>query len=214
LTGEQRNGVAVKSAGGQGALDRELNAGGRVLAAEQHHVNDLAGGLRSSDALGDLGPQLVKTRGPVTAVAFLAQRQRPCERPRLALQKIEVVVELHARAVPAREALMSSDLAPVMPERDLPRADPRGDREASEARRNGVAVGADCRERFAIDAGRRFLPHPERLGGKISQEPPFSREALTDRALMAGDRPREVHRARLLEPLVELPDRRHPGDRH
>lgn len=50
----------------------------------------------------------IEARGPVTADAFLAQRHRPGERARLALQEIEVVVEFRARAVLARQPLITS----------------------------------------------------------------------------------------------------------
>ena len=107
---EQRDGAAVVRAGGQRAADRELDLLGGVLAAEQQHVDHLPGGLLAARALLDRRPQLIEARGPVAAVALLAQRERPRERARLAREQIEVVIELGADLMMAVQPLVAGDL--------------------------------------------------------------------------------------------------------
>ena len=72
---EHRDGAAVVGAGGERALDGELDPAGVMLAAEQEHVDHLPGGLGAAVADGERGPELVEAARPAAAFAFLAQRQ-------------------------------------------------------------------------------------------------------------------------------------------
>ena len=87
--GENRDRTPVDRAGGERATNRELHAGGSVVAAEQQHIDDLPGGVRASVAVGQPGPQLVEAVGPGTAVAFLGQRDGALQSARLVGEQLK-----------------------------------------------------------------------------------------------------------------------------
>ena len=122
--GEDRDRAPVDRAGGERATDRELHAGGAVVAAEQQHVDHLPGGVRASVTVGQPGPQLIEALRPRAAVALLGQRDRVLQSAGLSRQQLEVVVELGAGPELAVQPLMPGDLAADVVDRDLPGADP------------------------------------------------------------------------------------------
>ena len=102
------------------------------------------------------------------------------------------MIELRARAEAADEALVARDLAPVVADRDLARADPRPDLQAGERDRDRVAVLAHGDERLLIDARRRGLARVERLAGQLAQQRPLLGPRRADRQRPPDDPPTEV----------------------
>src|SRR5437764_467142 len=117
---ENRDGATVDRARGQRAADGELHPGGAVLAAEQHDVDHLPGSIRAPVALDQPGPQPVEAVRPLATIALLAERNGVLQPARLALQQLEVVIELDAGPELAVQPLMPRDLPPAMVDRDLP----------------------------------------------------------------------------------------------
>ena len=109
--GENGDRATVDRAGGERATDRELHAGGSVVAAEQQHVDHLPGGVRASVTVGQPGPQLVEAVGPGAAVALLGQRDGVLQPAGLVAKQLEVVIELGAGPELAVQPLMPGDLA-------------------------------------------------------------------------------------------------------
>ena len=111
--GEDLDGASVDRARSQGAADGELHPDRAVLAAEQHDIDHLPGGVRASVALGQPDPQPVEALRPRAPLAFLAERDGVLQAARLAREQLEVVVELGAGPELAVQPLMAGDLAAV-----------------------------------------------------------------------------------------------------
>ena len=80
-----------------------------MLAAEQHDVDHLRGRVRAPVAVGQRGPELVEADGPGAAVAFLGERDGVFQAAGLALEQLEVVIELGAGGELAVQALVTRD---------------------------------------------------------------------------------------------------------
>ena len=95
-----------------------------MVAAEQQHVDHLPGGVRAPVAAGQPSPQLVEALRPAATVALLGQRDGVLKPAGLAMQQLEVVIELGAGPELAVQPLMPRDLPTGVVDRDLPGADP------------------------------------------------------------------------------------------
>jgi hypothetical protein len=85
-----------------------------VRAAEQQHVDDLAGGLRGPDLALDRPPQPIKALRPAALLALLAQRQRVRKRAGLALEQLQIVVKLGRALLAAAKPRVVRDLLALM----------------------------------------------------------------------------------------------------
>jgi hypothetical protein len=72
----------------------------------------------------------------------------------------------------------------------------------------------DRDQRLAVDARRRLLARVVVAGRQLAQRPRLDPQRLPDRLRAAADPPREVGEAAILEPVVELLQRRHLRHRH
>src|SRR6202167_4993073 len=107
--------------------DRQLHARRPVLAREHQDIDHLASGLRASVANTQRAPEFVERGRPGATVALLSQRQGALKAAGLAREQIEIVVELCAGPIAAVQPLVTRADRPGVTDRDLPRADPRGD---------------------------------------------------------------------------------------
>ncbi len=98
LSGEDRDCASVDRARSKRAANRQLNAGWTEFPGEHQNVNHLPIGLRAADLLAQQTPEIIKRFRPMTAVAFLSQRQRTGERAGLSGQQLEIVVQARAGA--------------------------------------------------------------------------------------------------------------------
>jgi len=92
---------------------------------------------------------------------------------------------------------------------DLARTDPRRHPQADQGDRDRVAVLPDRHQRLRIHARRCLLGRLVLLEGQLAERPRLHSERLTDRLVAAGDPPREVGEASVLEQVVELLERAH-----
>ena len=92
-----------------------------MLAAEQHHVDELRGGVRAL-ACGEGCPQLVEAVRPRAAAAFLGQRDGMLQAAGLAREQLKVMIESGAGEKLAMQALVTRDDPAAVVDRDLSRA--------------------------------------------------------------------------------------------
>ena len=85
-----------------------------MLAAEHQHVDHLPGGLR-----GARPPQRVEALRPAYLLALLAHRHRVLKRPRLSLQRLEIVIKPRGALLPPPQPRMPGDLLAVVHDADL-----------------------------------------------------------------------------------------------
>ncbi len=132
----------------------------------------------------------------------------------LALEQLQVVVQLGAGAVAALEPLVASDDRAAVADRDLAGADPDADPQPRKADRDRVAVLAHRDERLRVHARRRRLGRVERVGGQRPQQRPLRRPRLPDRHRPPDDPPAQVSFAALKDERVQLGERRDGRHRH
>src|SRR6266511_3352108 len=104
---------------------------------------------------------------------------------------------------------MAGDLAALVADHDLARADPGGDAQHDQRDRDRVAVLPDRDQRLLIDARRCLLARVEVLDRQLPQRATLDPQRLPDRLGAADDPPLELGEAAVLEQIIELLQRRH-----
>jgi hypothetical protein len=211
--GEDRDRAAVDRACGERAADGKGNVLGAVFAAEQQNLDHLPCGVRAPVAGGERRPQLVEAGGPGATAALLLKRERVLHAAGPALEQLEVVVKLGARAKAAVQALVDRDHLAAVVDRDLPGADARTDPQPGEGDRDRVAVLADGDQRLLIHPWCRRLARVERLRRQREQQRALRGPRLTDRPRAPVDPPAEILLAAGEQHLVELGEVREARDR-
>jgi len=151
---QQRDRTTVDRARGERATDRQLDDLRRMVAAEQQHVDDLPGGLRGTQALLELLPELIEALRPAALLALLAERERVLQRPRLVSEQLEVVIQSRGAQLAAAQPRMRRDRPAVGEHLDLPGPDPGGDLRPDQAHRHRVVVATHHDHRLLVDAVR------------------------------------------------------------
>ena len=110
---------------------------------------------------------------------------------------------------------MAGDLAAVVADHDLARADPGADAQPDQRDRDRVAVLPDRDQRLRVDARAMRAPRVELARPAARRSSGRSRSSASPTvSARPAIRRAEVGEAAVLEQLVELRERRDLGDRH
>ena len=211
--GLDRDYVRRAGPGPQRGFDPRGHRRGRQPPVQQQHLDQRPRPGPVAELPARLGPQRLVGRGEAAAGPRLRERHRPGQRPRLAGQDLQVMVEHQVLVPGCHQARVHRDRLPAVEDGQLVGGQPDPHRFPDQPGRHRVAALPDADPGEPVGLRPQHRAGVEPVSGQRAQQRRLGREVGRHGVPPELDVPLAVPQVVLGQPGVQVRQRPHPRDR-